>query len=93
MLTIRRAIALVCVLLVLGIFAWVYGWLWPPYEAEAELLVRPRSELELMIAGRSNGVLASADDSWAIAQNVSKLISSHTVIIAGCGETRSRVIP
>jgi capsular polysaccharide biosynthesis protein len=81
MLTIRRVMALVCILVLLGAGAWIYGWLRPTYEAQAELRVRPTSELQLATETPNSRVTAT-DDRWTLAQDMAELVRSHSVITA-----------
>ena len=78
MLTKRRVIVLLCVLVLLGGCAWVYELRFAPYVAEAELIVQPRSDLDLLFDG--HGSAAANEDQSVIAQNMSQLIRSRTVI-------------
>ena len=79
MLTVRRVIALVCIVVFLGACAWVSGWLHPVYQAEAELRVRPRSAMELMVMGQDPDH-AAVDDRLTIAQEAGRQIRSREVI-------------
>ncbi len=79
MLTVRRVIALACVVVFLGACAWASGWFHPVYQAEAELRVRPRSAMEWMVMGQDPG-LAGVDDRLTIAQEAGRRIRSREVI-------------
>jgi hypothetical protein len=78
MLTKRRGIVVLCVLVVLLGCAWVYDFFTAPFEAEAELMVQPRSALEVMMDGPLSS--RSADDQLVIAQSMSQLIRSRAVV-------------
>ena len=60
MLTKRRVMVLLCVLVLLGGCTWVYERRFAPYVAEAELMVQPRSDLDLLFDG--HGSAAASED-------------------------------
>lgn len=82
MITVRRMIALACVVLFVVAGFWGYRWWQAPYEAVAELRVRAKSDVELMIEGSTAD---PADDRWIIAQDASQTIQSRTVLSAALG--------
>lgn len=82
MITVRRMIALACVVVFVVAGFWGYRWWQAPYEAVAELRVRAKSDVELMIEGSTAD---PADDRWIIAQDASQTIQSRTVLSAALG--------
>ena len=49
----RRVVVLLCVLVLLGGCVWVYELRFAPYVAEAELMVQPKSDLDLLFDGNT----------------------------------------
>ena len=80
MLTKRRVIVLMCVLALLGGCVWVLELFFAPYEAEAELMVRPRSEIDSPFDERGGD--RASEDQVVVAQNVVQLLRSRSVIAA-----------
>jgi uncharacterized protein involved in exopolysaccharide biosynthesis len=75
-------IASACVVVFVVASVWGYRWWQAPYEAVAELRVRGKSDVEMMIEG---GTATAADDRWIIAQSASQTIRSQTVLTAALG--------
>ncbi|MHB8865717.1 MAG: GumC domain-containing protein [Pirellulaceae bacterium] len=78
MMTRRRLFAttVILALAILGVAVWCFGWFDSPYEAKAELRVRPRSEFELLTMGGTT----ATDDRWDVLQELRQILTSRSVV-------------